>query len=75
MFGSAGRRELDRECERAGRDPATASVTVFVSPDGRSVSDYEHAGADRVVFTVPSTLDRDPFALVSEIAHAQGLAS
>ena len=73
---AAGRRELDRECERAGRDPATASITVFVDgSDHDSISGYAQAGANRVVFTVPSTLDRDPFALVSEIAHAQGLAS
>ena len=67
---------MDRECERAGRDPATASITVFVDgSDHDSISGYAQAGTDRVVFTVPSTLDRDPFALVSEIAHAQGLAS
>ena len=73
---AAGRRELDRECQRAGRDPATASITVFVdAAEHDSISGYAQAGADRVVFTVPSTPDRDPFALVSEIAHAQGLAS
>ena len=71
---AAGRRELDRECERAGRDPATASITVFVdAADHDSVSSYAQAGADRVVFTVPSTPDRDPFGVVEGIARAEGL--
>ena len=71
---AAGRRELDRECERVGRDPATTTITVFSSRSNRSkVRDYARAGADRIVFTVASTPDRDPFGQVEEIARGEGL--
>ena len=71
---AAGRRELDRECERVGRDPATTTITVFSrSPNDWKVRDYAEAGADRIVFTVASTPDRDPFGRLEEIAQAKGL--
>ena len=71
---AAGRRELDQQCERVGRAPSTATITVFsrVSTDW-SVEDYATAGADRIVFTVASTPDRDPFGRAEEIAKASGL--
>jgi probable F420-dependent oxidoreductase len=71
---AAGRRELDRECERMARDPATTTITVFSSRSNRwKVSDYAQAGADRIVFTVPSTPDLDPVGRVEGIAKAEGL--
>ena len=71
---SAGRRKLDRECERVGRDPATTTITVFSSGSDRSeVAAYAQAGADRIVFVVASTPDRDPLGRVEEIAKAEGL--
>ena len=71
---AAGRRELDRECERVGRDSATASITVFLSgSDPSDVAAYAQAGADRIVFVVASTPDRDPLGRVEGIAKAQGL--
>ena len=71
---AAGRSELDRECERMGRDPASTTITVFSSRSNRSkVRDYARAGANRIVFTVASTPDRDPFGQVEEIARAEGL--
>jgi len=71
---AAGRRELDRECESVGRDPATTTITVFSNRSIRwTVKDYAEAGADRIVFTVASTPDRDPLARVEEIAKAEGI--
>ena len=71
---AAGRHELDRECERVGRDPATTTKTVFSSSANEwDVRDYAKAGADRIVFTVASTPDRAPFGQVEEIAKAEGL--
>ena len=71
---AAGRRKIDRECERVGRDPATTSITVFTSRSDRwKVKDYAQAGADRIVFTVLSTHDRDPLGLVEKIAKAEGI--
>jgi probable F420-dependent oxidoreductase len=73
---AAGRRELNRECERVGRDPTTTTITAFLrhSVDW-NVSDYAEAGADRIVFSVASTPDQDPFARIEEIAKAEGLCS
>ena len=71
---AAGRRELTRECELVGRDPATTTITVFLSRSkGWNVRDYSEAGADRIVFTVASTPDRDPFGRVEEIAKTERL--
>ena len=71
---AAGRRQLDGECERAGRDPAATTITVF---SGKSdldlIRQYEAAGADRIVFTLGSTPDRDPFGQATKIAGAVGL--
>ena len=67
-----GRRRLDRECERVGRDPATTTITVFsgVSSDSK-IRYYTEAGTDRLVFTVPSEHDRDPFGQIEKIAKLQ----
>jgi probable F420-dependent oxidoreductase len=38
----------------AGRDPRTLSVSVFgASDDGKTLDEYESAGADRVLFFIP----------------------
>ena len=71
---ASARRELDRECERVGRDPATAPITAFANTSNLSnLGDFADAGADRVVFTMGSTPDRDPFGRIEEIAKAGGL--
>ena len=71
---AAGRGELNRECERVGRDPAPTTITVFLSRSNDwNIRDYAEAGADSIVFTVASTPDRDPFRRVKEIAKAEGL--
>ena len=71
---AAGQHELYRECERAERDPTTATITVFASLSNHwKVRDYAKAGADRIVFTVTSTRDRDPFGQIEEIAKESGL--
>jgi hypothetical protein len=47
---------------------------VFSSGSNRwKVKDYAEAGADRIVFTVASTPDLDPFARVEEIAKFEGI--
>jgi len=69
-----GRHELNRECERIGRDPTTATITVFSNaPDQESISRYVKAGADRIVFTMDSTPGQKPFKQIEEIANAAGL--
>jgi probable F420-dependent oxidoreductase len=71
---AAGRRELDSECEQLGRDPSTATITVFSrGADQWKTEDYARAGADRIVFTLGSTPDLDPFGRAEEIAKAEGL--
>lgn len=69
-----GRRTLDRECEREGRDPATTTITAFSSMSTRwGIRDYVDAGADRIVLTVASTPDQDPFGQIEEIAKVAGM--
>jgi len=47
--------ELRARAEKAGRDPKTISVTVFgAKPDAKELSDYERAGVERVLFTLPN---------------------
>jgi probable F420-dependent oxidoreductase len=71
---AAGRQHLQREFEKAGRDPDTAHVTVFVSsPDHDVLQQYEAAGADRLVFTVGSTPAADPFQRLERLANVAGL--
>lgn len=71
---ATGRQNLQQAFAKAGRDPGTAQVTVFV---GRADSDllqqYKTAGADRVVFTMGSTPDADPFGRLQTLAQAAGL--
>jgi hypothetical protein len=71
---AAGRHHLRREFEKAGRDPGTAQVTVFVSsPDTDVVEKYQAAGADRLVFTMGSSPAADPFGRLETLAKAAGL--
>jgi alkanesulfonate monooxygenase SsuD/methylene tetrahydromethanopterin reductase-like flavin-dependent oxidoreductase (luciferase family) len=71
---AAGRQHLQREFEKAGRDPGTAHVTVFVSsPDNDIVQKYQAAGADRLVFTMGSRPTADPFGRLETLAKAAGL--
>lgn len=71
---ATGRQELNNECERINRDPKTTTITMFSDTSNPwKVKDYAEAGADRVVFTVPSTSDEDPFGQVEAIAKSEGL--
>jgi hypothetical protein len=71
---AAGRQNLRREFEKAGRDPGTAHVTVFVSrPANDVVQKYEAAGADRMVFTMGSSPAADPFKRLETLAKVAGL--
>ena len=71
---ATGRRELNHECERAGRDPTTTTITAFANISNHwKVRDYAEAGADRIVFTVASTGDQDPFGRIEEIAKSEGM--
>lgn len=50
-----GVRDLRQRAERAGRDPATLTVTAYAAPpDAATLDDYRRAGVDRAVFTLPS---------------------
>ncbi len=69
-----GRRTLNEECERAGRDPGSTTITVFTGRSGSElVGAYREAGADRVVFTMDSTPERDPFGRLERLAKTAGL--
>ena len=71
---AAGRENLRREFEQAGRDPDTADVTVFASrTDQDTIEQYRAAGANRLVFTMGSTPDANPFERLETLASAAGL--
>ena len=71
---AVGQRELERECERVDRDPTTTTTTVFSSTSNPwKVNEYVDAGAERIVFTVESTPDHDPFGQIETIAVAERL--
>ena len=56
---AAGIADLRQQAEKAGRDPRSITVTVYGgNPEEGTVRGYEKAGADRVVFPLPSA-DRD----------------
>ena len=70
-----GRGELDEECENLDRDPSTVEITVFADPSVQSsikesIELYRRAGADRLVFTVASTPEEDPYGTVKKIASS-----
>ena len=47
--------ELHERARKAGRDPQTISVTVFgAKPDATQLAEYEQAGVERVLFTLPN---------------------
>lgn len=69
-----GRAALNAACEAVGRDAAEVSVTAFTGlRDADSFAAFEAAGVDRLVVTMASTPDRQPFARVAKIAQAAGL--
>ena len=56
---AAGIADLRRRTEKAGRDPRLVTVSVFGGqPEEVALRGYEKAGAERVVFFLP-TADRD----------------
>lgn len=66
---AVGRRALDEACDRAGRDTDTTSISVFTSNrDPDVISAYSSAGADRIIITMDSTPERDPFVRLEQIA-------
>ena len=51
--------DLRQRAERAGRNPDSISVSVFFAkPEADAIREYGRAGAERVIFSVPSA-DRD----------------
>jgi alkanesulfonate monooxygenase SsuD/methylene tetrahydromethanopterin reductase-like flavin-dependent oxidoreductase (luciferase family) len=47
--------DLRRRAERAGRDPGAVPVSVYGgTPDAAALDGYARAGAERVVFALPS---------------------
>ena len=69
-----GRAALNAASEAVGRDAAEVSVTAFTGlRDADSFAAFEAAGVDRLVVTMASTPDRQPFARVAKIAQAAGL--
>jgi probable F420-dependent oxidoreductase len=46
---------LRKRAQSTGRDPRTVPVTIFgVKPERRAIESFAHAGADRVIFMLPS---------------------
>lgn len=66
---SDGRETLDKLAERVGRDPASIDVSIgHVSPDSSLISQYEDAGADRVIIRLDGITEEDSMAKLDRIA-------
>jgi probable F420-dependent oxidoreductase len=62
--------DLRRRAERAGRDPATASVTLFgARPDERKLAAWRAAGVARVLFGLPSAGRDQVLPLLDQFAQ------
>lgn len=71
---AAGRDDLRRAFESAGRDPDSAQVTVFASaPDKDLAAAYENAGVDRIVFVIGTEPEADPAGTIERIAREIGI--
>ena len=73
-----GRKRLDTECEKIGRDVSEIEITIFMDPleDDKTkskVKDYFDAGANRVVFIVESTPEKNPLESIRKIARSVGM--
>ena len=63
------RRTLDSLAEKAGRDPRSIEITAFGVPAERQVvADYERAGVDRIVVSLPTADRSDSLAELDRIA-------
>ena len=68
---SAGRTELARLAESAGRDPASISVSAaWDRPDRDMIRRFEDAGADRLIVQVATCPEAEAVAELEEVAEA-----
>ena len=67
---SAGRAELARLAEAAGRDPDSISISaVWDRPDRDMIRRFEDAGADRLIVQVATSPEAEALAELEEIAE------
>jgi len=65
--------QLHERAKKAGRDPATLSVTVFAAkPDPKMLADYAAAGMERVLFMLPSAGPDEVLAALDRLARLRG---
>ncbi len=61
---------LKRQAQEAGRDPDTISISVFgARPDPDLVARMDAAGADRLIFALPSAEKAEVLPLIDECAR------
>ena len=65
-----GRATLDELADAAGRDPKSIGVTVAGAPADRdSISQFEEAGADRVIVAMPREAGVDSLSAIDQLAE------
>ena len=68
---AAGRAAIDELAEASGRDPASIDITVFGQPADRDlISQFERAGANRVIVRLGDTTNRQALDEIERIAQA-----
>ena len=68
---AAGRAAIDELAEASGRDPASIGITVFGQPADRDlISQFERAGANRVIVRLGDTTNRQALDEIERIAQA-----
>ena len=68
---AAGRAAIDELAEASGRDPASIGITVFGQPADRDlISQFERAGANRVIVRLGDTANRQALDEIERIAQA-----
>lgn len=68
---AAGRAAIDELAEASGRDPSSISVTVFGQPADRNlISQFESAGANRVIVRLGDTTSSQALDEIERIAEA-----
>ena len=68
---AAGRAAIDELAEASGRDPSSIDVTVFGQPADRElISQFESAGANRVIVRLGDTTSRQALDEIERIAQA-----
>ncbi len=64
------RAEIERLCQRTGRDPSSVEISVMgVPPDPEAIESYRDAGADRMILGLESALDDQDLPEMERLAE------